>query len=913
MRRTVRRLRWLLSLLTSLPPIVAGWSWLVPGSAMAQTGSPVIIEWDSQPFPAYEGPEIETPSGPTGLAEPCAFPPPSERGTWVGFLGGYRQFRSLVHDSRRNRFIVFGGDSDVGAPYVSNRCWEIALDAPDRWREVCIDGEPPEARQDAAMAYDSTGDQVILFGGIARPNGQHQHMRDVWALKLGGRPRWIRLDPAGEGIPLSTYLQFLVLDERRRRALFVTKDDVWSLPLDDPPTWSKVGAAFPEPYNLGAVTHDSRRNRLVGFGGSRQVCTHHGCTWQYYQDLWVLSPGPAARWIRIQPSGPVPLSRDVSGLAYDRKNDRVVMAGGLVLGGGMHNRFRDTWMLTFEPEPRWQQLPVAQVGEPPQEPFHLSYDPGRERMLTSGHVIWSLPLAEHQPWHQVLAAPRWPGTLYNNSVVHDPVGRRMLMFGGDPSGPGSPSNLTWALGLDDRRWSILDPTGAAPARWGHSAVLDPARARMVIFGGFVSGASDAVQSDVWALTLEGRPAWTQLNPTGPGPSGRWYHSAIYDPIGDRMIMLGGRDGRGQYLADVWALSLGESPRWEELFPAGGPVSPRWGPAGYDPASYRVIALTSIDDYGRSDAWALELSGEPAWKAVGGSGLRPPSRGLVFDETRSRMLAVAEADVWQLGPGAEPTWSPVTPVGEMYSRMSGVIYDPVADRLVAYGEWSGGASLLHWGKPPRAVVIDLRGRNGTNPDGHGALSASVLSSADFDATRVDPASLTLAYAPLRREGNGSPRTTIRDVNGDDRPDLVGHFDADHMRIGPADSVLVLRGTTLDGERIRGVDRFRPPGRPGRGASRTATRPVETPEFGIRTLQTIPSSGLAISFSLESELPARLEVFDLQGRRVLQRELRGLDAGEQRVSLGEAGRLPRGLYFVRLAQQDRSAVRRVVILE
>ena len=71
---------------------------------------------------------------------------------------------------------------------------------------------------------------------------------------------------------------------------------------------------------------------------------------------------------------------------------------------------------------------------------------------------------------------------------------------------------------------------------------------MIVFGG---GASLA---DLWALDLGGVPSWSALTSTGTPPTGRTGHTAIYDPVRDRMIVFGGSSG-GVRLSDVWALDL----------------------------------------------------------------------------------------------------------------------------------------------------------------------------------------------------------------------------------------------------------------------------------------------------------------------------------------------------------------------
>ena len=64
---------------------------------------------------------------------------------------------------------------------------------------------------------------------------------------------------------------------------------------------------------------------------------------------------------------------------------------------------------------------------------------------------------------------------------------------------------------------------------------------MIVFGGVVGGTR---LGDVWALTLGDAPSWTQLTPSGTSPSARYGHSAIYDPVRDRMVVFSGYGSYG---------------------------------------------------------------------------------------------------------------------------------------------------------------------------------------------------------------------------------------------------------------------------------------------------------------------------------------------------------------------------------
>src|SRR4029077_20991432 len=115
------------------------------------------------------------------------------------------------------------------------------------------------------------------------------------------------------------------------------------------------------------------------------------------------------------------------------------------------------------------------------------------------------------------------------------------------------------ISADDGTWSAIPP----PSRTYHTAIYDPMHDRMLVLG----GDDGRYRNDVWALWLSGGPAWSALSAAGSLPAARVKHAAIYDPVRQRMVMFGGHDGSG-YRNDVWALSLSGTPAWNEITPAG---------------------------------------------------------------------------------------------------------------------------------------------------------------------------------------------------------------------------------------------------------------------------------------------------------------------------------------------------------
>ena len=256
--------------------------------------------------------------------------------------------------------------------------------------------------------------------------------------------------------------------------------------------------------------------------------------------------------------------------------------------------------------------------------------------------LWALP-AQADTWTQLPDAfPR----VYHRAI-YDSLRTRMLVFGGADS---LFRNDVHELTLGGApTWNLLAPAGTPPdVRDAHGLVYDPVRDRMLLFGGAnVFGLTTLEYNDVWALSLGATPTWTQLAPAGTKPAQRHGHTMIYDPVRDRLVVFGGRDVIGDR-NDVWELSLSGTPTWTQLMPAGTlPTAREHAAAVYDPVNDRMIVFGGFDGKPTWNGQVWELTFSPlAWNLLLPAGTGPTARdrhAAIYDPVNHRMIVFGGRD------------------------------------------------------------------------------------------------------------------------------------------------------------------------------------------------------------------------------------------------------------------------------
>ncbi|HET7224997.1 MAG TPA: kelch repeat-containing protein [Candidatus Eisenbacteria bacterium] len=454
-----------------------------------------------------------------------------------------------------------------------------------------------------------------------------------------------------------------------------------------------------------ALIYDSRRDRMIAFGGLGLIGTGAGVL----NDVWVQPLGGTQVWTPLVTTGTPPPGRYSCSAVYDSVADRLVIFGGETSSGQPAN---DVWQLDFtQPTPTWSPVTVTGTPPPPRTDQSTVYDSYGDRMIVFGGLdtlgnnlndTWVLTLRGDPLWINFVRAGA-PPQRRSAGVVYDRRLDEIVVFGGYGTAPDL--NDAWALPLaGTSSWIPLFPTTRPPGRHNLTAVYDPVRDRMVIFGG-QNSTNDF--NDAWELTLGDIPAWNPLSPAGVPPVARFGHASIYDPLRDRMLICAGRDTTGIaslsaiLRGDTWSLSFADD-AWSPV-----PALARSGHGfAWDRLRDRALVFGGNDGVNDlADVWAAPLAGG-AWTPVAAQGTPPSARqraGVVYDALRDRLLVfggttaggACNNELWQLALSETPTWSPLAPTGTPPDPREGMslLYDQARDRLVLFGGHQGGASPL----------------------------------------------------------------------------------------------------------------------------------------------------------------------------------------------------------------------------
>jgi len=296
---------------------------------------------------------------------------------------------------------------------------------------------------------------------------------------------------------------------------------------------------------------------MLLFGGQNVGVANLNDVWS-----WIVSEDTSVDWRPVSPSGNPPTARYGHSGVYDSTNSRMIIFGGGTGTTGPAPCQNDVSVLInangLNGTPTWTALTTA--GNPPAPRFAhtAAYDAVTNAMMVFGgsdcasgyfNDMWVLThangLGGAPTWHQLAPTGSGPLGREGSTSVYDPATNVLVIYGGD-SGTASRFSDVWMLSHANGTggtpaWAQVFPTGTVPAaRSGQSATYDSSSNRMTVFGGVTAGGT--VAGDTWLLIgangQSGTPSWSKVNPTAPGAP-KAYHSAVYNPATNEMIVFGG--------------------------------------------------------------------------------------------------------------------------------------------------------------------------------------------------------------------------------------------------------------------------------------------------------------------------------------------------------------------------------------
>lgn len=279
-------------------------------------------------------------------------------------------------------------------------------------------------------------------------------------------------------------------------------------------------------------------------------------------------------------------------------------------------------------------------------------------------------------------------------AIYDPVGERMIMFGGTTAVPvdcGFPApeftTETWAFHDRCGIWKLID--GPAPnPRTRHMMAYDPAGHRALLTGGrFRVGDSGNYTNynDLWELDLES-DQWRGIPVLG-APTARVHAAFEVNADGTKAYLFGGNislSGLNYNVQnDLWELDL-DSYTWTQLSPSGTLPEPRqWLPTLFDAERNRLVVMGGSDndalfstDY-FNDVWAYDVASNSWLQLHSGAGAAPAGRfgaEWVHDTEHDRYLLFGghddtdlgnTNDTWAFDP-SDNTWQQLRP-GDTYNK------------------------------------------------------------------------------------------------------------------------------------------------------------------------------------------------------------------------------------------------------
>jgi cysteine-rich repeat protein len=401
-----------------------------------------------------------------------------------------RGFASIAYDARRDRVVLFGGETNGGTNLNDTWEWDGT-----NWSLAQLAG-PMVARYAGAMTYDLERGESVLYGGLA----SGLSLSDTW--------RWdgtAWTSPAPTGAPNDGGGNSIVAyDALRGRVVYFdgAQQATWEW---NGRTWAQLSPAHVPPERSEfAMTWDASSGEVVLCDGWDDVnmlqladrWTWNGSDWQLASgdcggSIWhqLVYDAALGQVVSVTPAAVSTPARFLSSAVYDSTRGKIVVFGGA--NKPPYPMFASVFSDTFVGDGTTWTQPMPPLAPPPRAYAKAAFDPGRSTMvLFSGGILNNVATTpadvdtwewNGMAWSQVVpaASPPGIGELHVGELMSYDARAENVLLLAPPT--------TWALRWESARPHEVCELGfdvdgdglagcADPDCWGHCAPLCPPNA-----------------------------------------------------------------------------------------------------------------------------------------------------------------------------------------------------------------------------------------------------------------------------------------------------------------------------------------------------------------------------------------------------------------------------------------------------
>ena len=224
---------------------------------------------------------------------------------------------SMVYDSTHDQVILFGGYDDD----FDDETW-IYNFTDNSWTNM-NPATRPSTRDSHSMVYDSTHDQVILFGGY-----KHGGNDETWIYNFTDNS-WTNMNPATKPGVMSDHS--MVYDSTHDLVILYGWGTTWIYNFTDNSWINTNQTTGPSSGRDDSMVYDSMHDQVILFGGVN-ILNDETWIYNFNNNSWInmnLTINPGERWSHS--------------MVYDSMHDQVILFGGQ----DMDNFYDDTWIYNF--------------------------------------------------------------------------------------------------------------------------------------------------------------------------------------------------------------------------------------------------------------------------------------------------------------------------------------------------------------------------------------------------------------------------------------------------------------------------------------------------------------------------------------------------------------------------------------